>query len=159
MNPPSPTPPDAVIWMFQDIGPHSADIVSVVQDDTNAWAIGFQDDSLVQVHWLENPPRLELLASIAPLPPLAPREVLEGLLMFNLLSADNGGARMALSAPQRQLYLLRDLPADGLNLASLRDTLRTLAGMARNWRDALAAQPMPAPTPLTAPSIAQESKP
>jgi hypothetical protein len=157
MNTPTPTPPDTVNWLLQDIGPQSADIVSVVQDDTNAWAIGFQDDSQVQVHWFDNPARFELTAAVTPLPPLASREVLEGLLMFNLLSSHNGGTRMALSAPDRTLHLMRDLPSEGLNLHNLRDALRSLASMAQHWRDALAAQQTPATSPSPALSIAQES--
>ena len=148
MNIPTPTPPDTILWLLQDIGPQSPDIVSVVQDDTNAWAITFQDESLVQLHWHENPGRLELTAAVSELPPLAPREVLEGLLMFNLLSPHNGGARMALSAPDRTLHLMRDLPSEGLHLNSLRDALRTLASMAEHWREALAA-PSVQPTPYS----------
>lgn len=146
MRLPTPTPPDAVTWLMQDIGPHSADVASVVQDDSNAWAVGFQDGSLVQLTWLDGPPRLELLARVTRLEPLLAHELLEGLLMFNLLSADSGGARMALSASDRSLYLMRDLPPDALSLDGLRDALRSLAAMAGKWRDALAAQ-RAGPTP------------
>lgn len=140
MSRPNPTPPDAVNWILQDLGPHSADIVSVVQDDTNAWAVTFQDESLVQLTWLDGPPRLELLARISHLDPLAARDVLEGLLMFNLLSAESGGVRMALSASDRSLYLMRDLPLESLGLDGVRDALRSLAGMAGKWRGALSAK-------------------
>ena len=157
MNTPSPTPPDNVNWLLQDIGPQSADIVSVVQDDTHTWAIGFQDESVVQVHWLENPGRLELTAAVTQLPPLAPREVLEGLLMFNLLSPHNGGTRMALSAPDRTLHLMRDLPPEGLGLHALGDALRTLASMAQHWREALAAQPAQSFPQSATLSMTQES--
>lgn len=157
MNTPTPTPPDTVTWLLQDIGPQSADIVSVVQDDTNAWAIGFQDDFQVQVHWFDHPARFELTTAVTQLPPLAPREVLEGLLMFNLLSARNGGSRMALSAPDRSLHLMRDLPSEGLKLHSLRDALRALASMAQHWREALAAQQTPTTSPSPFLSNAQES--
>lgn len=145
----TPTPPDAVSWLMQDIGPRSADIASVVQDDTNTWAVGLQDGALLQLTWLDGPPRLELLARIGPLDPLASREVLEGLLMFNLLSADSGGARMALSASDRSLYLLRDLPPESLSLDGLRDALRSLAGAAQSWREALSRQDA-SPTPPSA---------
>ena len=137
---PSPTPPDAVTWLLQDLAPQSADVASVVQNDTNAWSVSFRDDSQLQVTWLEGPPRLELLARITPLDPLVTREVLEGLLMFNLLSADSGGARMALSASDRCLYLMRDQPLESLNLDGVRNALRSLAGMAQKWREALSAQ-------------------
>lgn len=157
MNPSPPTPPDAVTWMLQDIGPQSADIVSVVQDDTNAWAISFQDDSLVQLLWLEGPPRLELLSGVTRLDPLAAREVLEGLLMFNLLSSTTGGVRMALSAPDRTLHLMRDLPLESLNLHGLRDALRALAAMARHWREALATRESPTSAQSPFPVISQES--
>ncbi len=137
---PAPTPPEALAWVLQDLGPRSGDVASVVQDDVNAWAVRFQDDALVQLTWLELPPRLELLTGIGRLAPLAAREALEGLLMFNLLSADSGGARMALSASDRSLYLLRDLTPDSLSLDGVRDALRSLAGMAEQWRGALSAQ-------------------
>lgn len=162
MNTPLPTstptnmPPDAVNWLLQDIGPQSADIVSVVQDDIDAWAIQFQDESLVQVHWLDNPGRLELTAAVTQLAPLASREVLEGLLMFNLLSPHNGGTRMALSAPDRSLHLMRDLPPEGLSLHQLRDALRSLASMAQYWRDALEAHQSTATPPPAFQSVAKE---
>lgn len=140
MTAPAPTPPEAVTWILQDLGPQSADVVSVVQDEVNAWAVTFRDESLVQLTWLEGPPRLELLAGIGRLDPQAAREVLEGLLMFNLLSADSGGARMALSASDRALYLMRDLPLGSLSLDGVRDALRSLAGAGQAWREALAKQ-------------------
>ncbi|WP_288252976.1 type III secretion system chaperone [uncultured Hydrogenophaga sp.] len=137
---PSPTPPDAVTWLLQDLAPQSADVASVVQNDTNAWSVSFRDDSQLQVTWLEGPPRLELLARITRLDPLVAREVLEGLLMFNLLSADSRGARMALSASDRSLYLMRDLPLESLHFDGLCDALRSLAGVSGQWREALTAQ-------------------
>lgn len=157
MNTPTPTPPDTVTWLLQDIGPQSADITSVVQDDTNAWAIGFQDESRIQIHWFDSPARLELSAAVTQLAPLASREVLEGLLMFNLLSSDNGGTRMALSAVDRSLHLLRDLPSEDLKLHSLRDALRALASIAQHWREALTAQQTTSTSPSPFLSIAQES--
>jgi hypothetical protein len=149
---PTPTPPEAVTWLLQDLAPQSADVASVVQNDTNAWSVSFQDDSLIQVTWLDGPPRLELLARITRLDPLVAREVLEGLLMFNLLSADSRGARMALSASDRALYLLRDLPLESLHLDGLRDALRSLAAVSGSWREALTAQEARQTTSSTFPS-------
>lgn len=144
---PAPAPPETLTWVLQDLGPRSTDVVSVVQDDVNAWAVTFQDDSLVQLTWQEGPPRLELLARVSRLAPLPAREVLEGLLMFNLLSADSGGARMALGASDRGLYLMRDLPLASLDLDTLRDALRSLAAMATSWHEALSAQEAGASSP------------
>lgn len=152
MSHPSPTPPDAVTWLLQDLAPQNADVASVDQNDTNAWTVSFRDDSQLQVTWLESPPRLELLARITRLDPLVAREVLEGLLMFNLLSADSRGARMALSASDRALYLMRDLPLESLHFDGLRDSLRSLAALASQWREALTAQEARQTTSSTFPS-------
>jgi len=152
MSHPSPTPPEAVTWLLQDLAPQCADVALVVQNDTNAWNVSFRDDSQLQLTWLEGPPRLELLARITRLDPLVSREVLEGLLMFNLLSADSRGARMALSASDRSLYLMRDLPLETLQFDGLRDSLRSLAAVASQWREALTAREARQTTSSTFPS-------
>lgn len=155
----TPTPPDTLNGLLQDLGPRCADVAAVVQDGASAWTVRFRDDSLVRLGWMDKPPRLELLAPVIRLAPLVDREVLEGLLMFNLLSADSGGARMALSASDRSLHLMRDLPPESLHLDGLRDALRALAGLAAHWREALVAKDA-CHTPLSPiPSSHQESAP
>lgn len=137
MNPSDPAPPEALNWLLQDLGPQSDDVASVVQDAENAWVVSFQNHSQVVLTWFHSPPRLELLTEVAVLEPQMPRERLEALLTFNLLTLDNAGARMALDPQPRRLFLLRDLPVSALELHPLRDAMRSLSATAEHWRDVL----------------------
>lgn len=151
MPAPRPVPPVPVSWLLQGIGPHCEDIAAVAQDDPATWAITFHDASQVLLNWFDAPSRLELLTAVCPLEPQTPNVVLETLLGFSLFGRDNGGTRMALDPQDRVLYLVRDLPVDGLGLSDLRDALRSLVGLAERWHTCLAALPPYPGTALTTP--------
>lgn len=133
----SPPPPDALTRLVHDIGPLSADVISVTEDSPTAWTVAFHDENQVTLTWLDGPPRLELLSWITALDTGLPRDALEFLLSFNLLSSQTGGARMGLDIGDRSLYLLRDLPVDGLDLHHLLDAMRSLASASEEWRHGL----------------------
>lgn len=132
-------PPDALARLVHDIGPLSADVISVTEDSPHAWTVTFHDENQVMLTWLDGPPRLELLSWITALDTDLPRDALELVLSFNLLSSQTGGARMGLNIGDRSLFLLRDLPVDGLDLPHLLDAMRSLASASEEWRHGLSA--------------------
>lgn len=129
---------DELSHLLRDVATVSPDIENIIQDEIQSWAVRFLDDGVIHLALREQPARLELMASIGNWPSNAPEEFASLLLMFNFLSKDTGGARMGLSAHDRRIYLVADLPRSIADAYTLRDELRRFATLAANWCDAVA---------------------
>jgi hypothetical protein len=66
-------------------------------------------------------------------------DAMRALLMFNFLSVDTGGVRMGLSALDRSVYMIRDIPDADLSVHAVQGACRGLADLAAKWAAILAA--------------------
>jgi len=122
--------------IVQELGPASADVDSVVQQD-DSWIVTLENGRTVHLCWREEPPRLELMAPFSKLPDEASLEAHRVLLMFNFLSVDNGGCRMGLSAVDDLLLLIRDLPEAHLSLQTIQSAIRSIVDLGSKWDSVL----------------------
>jgi hypothetical protein len=141
--------PDSSCRLHQimaDLGPSSPDIRAVSQGAAESWTVLFADDWLVHLALRDGPSRLELAVCLGRLPQ-SPEAAIQ-LLFFNFLTAETGGARMGLSALNRQIHLFIDLPLYGIDLSCVRDTCRSLVAVGASWAQHMAGFEGPAfPTP------------
>ena len=132
-----PLSADQLHLVMMELGPASPEIVQLVTDESGNWGVLLDDQTQVHLSLRDAPTRLELAAIVGTLPEEAP-EVMAMLLTFNLMSHETGGARMALSADERDVYLMMDLPEAAVDLPGLQSALQTFAGLAQTWRSYLA---------------------
>lgn len=109
-------------------------VALLFHDGACEWALQYDDESIVHLTWREGHPRLELACMVAPLPDEPNGSLLKALLMFNYLSEDSGGARLAVSAHDNQVRLLRDLAPSLLELPILKQALQGMRACALDVR-------------------------
>lgn len=133
-----PLDSDQFTTVMMELGPASPSIHQVVKDESGNWGVLLDDAIQVHLSLREAPARVELATLVGTLPENA-AEVASMLLMFNLLSHETGGARMALNPDERDVFLLADLPEAAVDLPGLETALLSLAQLATTWRGFLSA--------------------
>lgn len=128
-----PLSADQLQLVMMELGPASPEVDQVLKDESGNWGVLLTDQTDVHLSLREAPTRVELATIVGTLPEEAP-EVASMLLMFNLLSHETGGARMAISPDERNVFLLMDLPETAIDLPSLQSALKGFAGFAQTWR-------------------------
>lgn len=124
---------DQLTIVMMELGPASPDIHQVVTDESGNWGVLLADETQVHLSLREAPTRVELATIVGTLPEEA-AEAASMLLMFNLLSHETGGARMAMSPEERNVFLMIDLPEAAVDLPGLQAALQAFAGLAETWR-------------------------
>ena len=120
--------------VMSEIGPQSPDVVAVVRDGDDSWAVQFESGAVVNLACRSAPARLELMVRAGAAPPSSREDVLRALLMFNFLSADTGGARMGLGTEGSAVYLIRDLPESAITKPAVQIAMQALVAVAGKWR-------------------------
>jgi hypothetical protein len=133
----SESPTHQFEWIVQELGPAGQDIAAVLQNGKASWVLQFENQGLMHLAWRHDPPRLELMTPVAQLDPDASAQALRPLLMFNFLSADTAGSRMALSAHADTVFLVRDIPEAQLSVQNVLAAMRGAADVASKWRQVL----------------------
>ncbi|MGE4243168.1 type III secretion system chaperone [Ramlibacter sp.] len=126
---------DTLCLLMDEIGPRARDFTIVMQDGLASWALEYEGGRRVHVSAREEPPRVEIMVEVCAFPQCGPAEVLKMLMMFNFMSADTAGARMALCSPDDTVYVVRDLPLDEAQGLRLESAIARLASIASLWAD------------------------
>lgn len=133
--------PHHLSLLIDELGPNSADVETVLKTADAAWLVRFKNEAVTQLTWHEQPARLEIATHVCRLGEAQGSCQMELMLNFNLLTHLNGGARMAISAPDRDVYLIRDQDIRDLPLQQLQDLLRSLVNTAQSWKTAFETGP------------------
>ena len=123
--------------VMHEIGPECPDVMAVVKDGEASWAVQFENGSVVNLARRTEPARVEMMVHAGTAPKGTREDVLRALMMFNFLSADTGGARMALGAVGDSVYLVRDLAESDITTPALHAEMRALTTVAGKWREFL----------------------
>jgi len=134
--------------LLEDLDAADGGLVALYHDDAFEWALQYEDETVIHLTWRGEHSRIELACAVAPLPESADGDLLKALLMCNLLSDESGGTRLALSAPDKMVMLIRDLEPESLELPALKDSLDALRSRAmavqsylREWQPAVRHDP------------------
>jgi hypothetical protein len=126
--------PESIQLLMQEIGPATPEIDAVMQSEERSWAIQFDDETVVQVEWADEPSRLVLSSALGQVNPEMRLPVYETLLSYNLLWQDTGGVKAALAGPGGEVSLLYELFADTLlSLGDLRTVLLNFMQLTQLW--------------------------
>ncbi len=127
---------DRLKMIMMALGPASPKIQEVVTNEADDWGILLDDGTQVHLSLREAPLRLELAAIVGTLPEGATdaAEAARMLLVFNLLSHETGGARMALSPDEGHVFLMIDVPESWADLPGLQAALESFARLAETCR-------------------------
>lgn len=126
--------PESIQLLMQEIGPDMPEIDAVMQSEENSWAIQFDDETVVQIEWADEPSRLVLSSALGQVNPEMRLPVYETLLSYNLLWQDTGGVKAALAGPGGEVSLLYELFADtSLSLGDLRTVLLNFMQLTQLW--------------------------
>lgn len=102
----------ALTEMLAAIGTANTDIAAVIQVEPGHWAVGYQDETTVEVECVEGSNRLTLTCGLG-IPKLSEIDrIRHTMLNYNLMWRETGGLRMGLSgAGDGGLSDWRSLPA------------------------------------------------
>ncbi|MBC5765505.1 type III secretion system chaperone [Ramlibacter albus] len=118
--------------LLEDLGPATPGVACVTRNGDGVWLVRFDDGGAVHLAVRDDAPRLELAAEVGLLAQHDAEFALRAAMMFNFLSADTGGARMALAADDT-VYLMRDVPLEAITLADLQAHIAELDNIAHEW--------------------------
>lgn len=119
--------------MLSAIGAANDEIAAILQVEPGHWAVGYQDDTTVEVECQEGSNRLTLTCGLG-VPKLAALEpISRTMLSYNLLWRETGGLRMGLSGPGDTAYLIGDVYLPDTSEASLDQAIFNMAQLARIW--------------------------
>jgi hypothetical protein len=125
--------------LMREIGP-IADLAGVGEfEERDVWVLAVDDELLVDAELDAGRGCLVLSADLGDLGPADRSGRMELMLRYNDQWPDTAGARLALAAPEGPVVLLADHPIAGLEVGELARRVLTFAGMARAWRELLAA--------------------
>jgi hypothetical protein len=119
--------------MLTAIGTANDDIAAVLHVEPGHWAVGYTDDTTIEVECQPGSNRLTLFAGLGV--PFASEidRIRHTLLSYNLMWRETGGLRMGLSGVGDEAYLIGDVYLPETSEASLDQALFNLARLARIW--------------------------
>ncbi|MDB5823642.1 MAG: hypothetical protein JWR21_2346 [Herminiimonas sp.] len=146
--------PESIQLLMQEIGPATLEIDAVMQSEEGSWAVQFDDETVVQIEWADEPSRLVLSSALGQARPEMRLPVYETLLSYNLLWQDTGGVKAALAGPGGEVSLLYEMFADTeLSLSDLRTVLLNFMQLTQLWASYVKSD---ASTPVNAPMPTEE---
>jgi hypothetical protein len=146
--------PESIQLLMQEIGPATPEIDAVMQSEEGSWAVQFEDETVVQIEWADEPSRLVLSSALGQARPEMRLPVYETLLSYNLLWQDTGGVKAALAGPGGEVSLLYELFADtALSLGDLRTVLLNFMQLTQLWAPYVKSD---ASTPVNVPMSTEE---
>lgn len=119
--------------MLTAIGEANAEIAAILQVEPGHWAVGYQDDTTVEVECVEGSNRLTLTCGLG-IPKLSEIDrIRHTMLNYNLMWRESGGLRMGLSGAGDEAYLIGDVYLPDTSEASLDQALYNMAQLGRIW--------------------------
>lgn len=123
----------ALEQMLLAIGAANDNIVAILQVEPGHWAVGYLDDTTIEVECQEGSNRLTLYTGIGTPNPGDLDRIRHTMLNYNLLWRETGGMRMGLSGPGDAAYLIGDVYLPETSEASLDQALFNMAQLGRIW--------------------------
>ncbi len=119
--------------MLAAIGDANPEIAVILLVEPGHWAVGYQDDTTVEVECVEGSNRLTLTCGLG-IPKLSDIDrIRHTMLNYNLMWRESGGMRMGLSGPGDEAYLIGDVYLPETSEASLDQALYNMAQLGRIW--------------------------
>lgn len=123
----------ALSEMLTAIGAANSEIAAILQVEPGHWAVGYQDDTTVEVEVQEGSNRLTLTCGLG-IPKLSEIDrIRHTMLNYNLMWRESGGLRMGLSGPGDEAYLIGDVYLPETSEASLDQALYNMVQLGRIW--------------------------
>jgi len=135
------TDPDNLTERLLEIAPLTDHILSIAQFDDGAWALGFEDDTVVTMEWARHPERVVLSATIGAPPPEREAEVFETALSYTALWQESGGAKVAKGGEDGELILIRELHPELDDGWELLPVLEHFSNVAAWWKHYVSIAP------------------
>lgn len=119
--------------MLAAIGEANSEIAAILQVEPGHWAVGYQDDTTIEVECVEGSNRLTLTCGLG-IPKLEHIDRIRHVMLnYNLMWRESGGMRMGLSGPGDEAYLIGDIYLPDTSEASLDQALYNMAALGRVW--------------------------
>jgi hypothetical protein len=135
------TDPAALSKRLLEIAPLTDHIQSIAQFDDGAWALGFEDDTVVTMEWARNPERVVLSATLGTPPSGRETEVFETALSYTALWQESGGAKVAKGGGDGELILIRELHPELEDGWELLPVLEHFSNVAAWWKHYVSIAP------------------
>lgn len=119
--------------MLAAIGAANDEIAAILQVEPGHWAVGYADETTIEIECLDGSNRLMLFAGLGTPKASQIDTIRDTLLAYNLMWRENGALRMGLSGPGDEAFLIGDLYLPDTSEASLDQALFNMARLARVW--------------------------
>ncbi len=110
-------------YLIHQLGPTMPEILTILQYESDRWALAFDEEVTVEVGWQDTPPRTLVSCAIGEVPEDLCGSVYARLLIANSLPSERLSLRFALNFPEEQVLLLGELDDDNVSLEALRADL------------------------------------
>lgn len=109
--------------LLQQMGPHIPEIDAIIEDAPGSWQLLFDDEQVVNIHFLDEESGLELVAVLGT--PAADHEldVLRALFCFQLVWRGSNQPRIALDAPSGSLLCLCQISPSLIDTAKFEEAI------------------------------------
>jgi len=128
------TDPQQLTDRLIEIAPLTDQIQNIAQLDDGAWALGFDDETVVMMEWAPHPERVVLSATIGSPPVEREAEVFETALSYTALWQESGGAKVAKGGQEGELVLIRELHPELEQGWDLLPVLEHFSNVAAWWK-------------------------
>jgi hypothetical protein len=133
--------PDDLSDRLIEIAPLSDQLRNIAQMGEGAWALGFDDETVVMMEWAQHPERVVLSATIGKPPAEREAEVFETALSYTALWQESGGAKVAKGGAEGELILIRELHPELEQGWELLPVLEHFSNVAAWWQQYVRTAP------------------
>ena len=146
-------PVDQIQALMEALGPVSDDIAAIARNGEAAWAVAYDEDTIVAFDLVEDQGKLVLSIDLGQPAPVNRFAVYETMLSYNLLWPETGGVKMGLGGAGGGLVQMFELNTTGLDVERLQTVLEGFVAKALMWRRFVADGPQDgeAPFPMLRP--------
>lgn len=105
--------------LIHQLGPSIPEILTITEDESDSWQIGFDLGFSLQISWQENPARVLLCCAIGKPNETQREKIYARLLNMNLLMQGVANVKLALSSPEDDVILIAELDSQTMSLEML----------------------------------------
>ncbi len=105
--------------LIHQLGPSIPEILTITEDESDSWQIGFDLGLSLQISWQENPARVLLCCAIGKPNETQREKIFAQLLTMNLLLQGVANVKLALSSPEDDVILIGELEVETMSLEVL----------------------------------------
>ena len=105
--------------LIHQLGPSIPEILTITEDESDSWQIGFDMGLSLQISWQENPARVLVCCAIGKPDETQREKIYARLLSMNLLMQGVANVKLALSWPEDDVILIGELDSEIMSLEVL----------------------------------------